>query len=387
LRSTDTLARMGGDEFAVIVTDLVDTTHVGDLTQKLVDCLHQPFALAGQGVAISVSIGISLFPQDGKGIDELLKLADQAMYDAKGKGRNRFCFFTAQLQEKAQQRVRMTHDLRQALAGGEFHLVYQPIIDLVTGGVTKAEALIRWKHPQRGLVSPAEFIPVAESLGMIGDIGEWVFRTAARQAKHWRQNGLPDLQVSVNKSPLQFQGKTGQARDWAEYLESIGLVTDAIVVEITEGLLLDATPQVQNELATMRELGLKVSLDDFGTGYSSLAYLQRFDIDFVKIDQSFMKELAEGSKNLTLCRAIVRMTQELGMKVIAEGVETSLQRELLAQAGCNFGQGYLFSRPVAAPEFEALCIQAQPKPAGFPTALVSAWPHSAPATSHRGGGS
>ena len=364
LRSTDTLARMGGDEFAIILTDLVGTTNIGDLTQKVVDCLHQPFELAGQDVRISASIGISLFPQDGDGIDELLKLADQAMYEAKSKGRDRFSFFTATLQEKAQQRIRMTHDLRRALAGDEFHLVYQPIIDMATGAVTKAEALIRWNHPQRGMVPPSEFIPVAESLGMIGDIGEWVFRTAAQQVRQWRNNGLTHMQISVNKSPLQFHGRQGQARDWGEHLLSIGLPNDAIVVEITEGLLLDASPQVQTELARMRELGLKVSLDDFGTGYSSLSYLQRFDIDYVKIDQSFMKELSEGSKNLTLCKAIVRMTQELGMKVIAEGVETQHQCDLLTQAGCNFGQGYLFSRPVAAPEFEAYCKASAARQAG-----------------------
>ena len=359
LRSTDTLARMGGDEFAIILTDLVGTTNIGDLTQNVVDSLHLPFALAGQEVLISASVGISLFPQDGEGIDELLKLADQAMYEAKNKGRNRFSFFTSALQEKAQQRVRMTHDLRQAMAGNEFYLVYQPIIDLATGRVSKAEALIRWKHPQRGLVPPSEFIPVAESIGLIMDIGNWVFRTAAQQVKIWRQSDWPDLQVSVNKSPMQFQGKLGQAEEWREFLASIDLPSEAITVEITEGLLLDASPQVQFELTKMREIGIKVSLDDFGTGYSSLSYLQRFDIDFVKIDQSFMEELAEGSKNLTLCRAIVRMTHELGMAVIAEGVETELQRDLLTQAGCNFGQGYLFSRPLTAAEFEAFCRAAQ----------------------------
>ncbi len=358
LRATDTLARMGGDEFAIILTDLVGTTNIGDLTQKIVSSLHQPFALAGNTVVISASIGISLFPQDGEGIDDLLKLADQAMYEAKRQGRNGFSFFTAVLQEKAQQRVRMAHDLRRALAAGEFHLVYQPIIDMATGAVTKAEALIRWNHPESGLISPAEFIPVAESIGLIVEIGDWVFRTAAQQVKQWRQNGLPNLQVSVNKSPLQFQNKQGQVYDWGNYLASIGLPPEAIVVEITEGLLLDASPQVQNEFAKMREIGLKVSLDDFGTGYSSLSYLQRFDIDYVKIDQSFMKDLCEGSKNLTLCKAIVRMSHELGMQVIAEGLETELQRNFLAQSGCNFGQGYFYSHPVIATEFEDYCRRA-----------------------------
>jgi diguanylate cyclase (GGDEF)-like protein/PAS domain S-box-containing protein len=358
LRTTDTLARMGGDEFAVILTDLVGTANIGDLTQKIVSSLNKPFFLAGNAVVISASIGISLFPQDGEGIDELLKLADQAMYEAKNRGRNCFSFFTADLQQKAQLRLRMANDLRHALAAGEFHLVYQPIIDMATGSVTKAEALIRWNHPKLGLIPPGEFIPVAESIGLIVAIGDWVFRTAALQAKKWRQNGLPNLQVSVNKSPLQFQHKCGQALDWGEYLASIGLPPEAIVVEITEGLLLDASPQVQSELEKMREIGLKVSLDDFGTGYSSMSYLQRFDIDYVKIDQSFMKDLCAGSKNLTLCKAIVRMSHELGMEVIVEGLETELQRDLLTQTGCNFGQGYFYSRPVIAAEFEDYCQRA-----------------------------
>lgn len=355
LRATDTLARMGGDEFAIILTEQVGTDNIADLTQRILGSLHKPFFLAGNAVVISASIGISLFPQDGEGIDELLKLADQAMYEAKRQGRNGFSFFTANLQEKAQQRLRMANDLRRALAVGEFYVVYQPIIDMANGEVTKAEALIRWNHPQLGLIPPAEFIPVAESIGLIVEIGDWVFRTTAQQVKQWRLNGLPNMQVAVNKSPLQFQCKNGQVRGWGDYLASIDLPPEAIVVEITEGLLLDATPQVQSELALMNEIGLKVSLDDFGTGYSSLSYLQRFDIDFVKIDQSFMTALGEGSKNLTLCKAIVRMSHELGMQVIAEGVETELQRDLLAQAGCNFGQGYLYSRPVVASEFEDYC--------------------------------
>ncbi len=280
LRATDTLARMGGDEFAIILTELVDTDSIADLAQGILSSLHKPFFLMGNAVVVSASIGISLLPQDGEGFDDLLKLADQAMYEAKSQGRNGFSFFTADLQKKAQQRMRMANDLRRALA---------------SGAVTKAEALIRWKHPELGLIPPAEFISVAESIGLIVEIGDWVFRTTAQQVKQWRQNGWPNLQVAVNKSPLQFQNKNGQVRGWGDHLASIGMPPEAMVVEITEGLL----------------------LDDFGTGYSSLSYLQRFDIDYVKIDQSFMTDLGEGSKNLILCKAIVGMSHGLGMRVIA----------------------------------------------------------------------
>lgn len=354
LRSTDTLARMGGDEFAVILTDLLPSADVGDIAQKIVTSFAEAFDLGGHRVFVSASIGVALYPQNGESFDELLKLADQAMYEAKSNGRNGFFFFTSALQERANKRLRMANDLHVALERQQFYLVYQPIVDLKDGSIHKAEALIRWKHPERGLIPPCEFIPLAESIGLISEIGEWVFRSAAQQVQVWQTKLHPDMQIAVNKSPLQFQSKAGQAHEWAAYLRSCNITPDAIVVEITEGLLLDASESVQRQLMTLRSDGMHVSLDDFGTGYSSLSYLHRFDIDFLKIDQSFMQDLHEGSKNLTLCKAIIQMAHELGMQVIAEGIETQHQKDLLLQAGCDFGQGYFFAKPLLPDDFLVL---------------------------------
>ena len=352
LRSSDTLARMGGDEFAIILTEIGQDIRAADVAQKVVSALAEPFVLGEDHVFVSASVGISLYPQDGEQMDELFKKADQAMYDAKARGRNGFSFFTPALQASAQARLKLGNDLRTALAKDEFLLVYQPIVNLATGSVNKAEVLIRWEHPKRGAVSPSEFIPVAESAGLIVDIGEWVFRQAALQVQQWRKTLSPAMQISINKSPVQFQSSVGSPTEWVAHLQSLGLVGDAIVVEITEGLLLDTADRVQSRLLELRDSGMQVSLDDFGTGYSSLSYLTRFDIDFIKIDQSFMRDLGPDTKNLTLCRAIVRMAHELGMRVIAEGIETQGQLDLLRDMGCDFGQGYLFSRPLSSVDFE-----------------------------------
>jgi len=362
LRGSDTLARMGGDEFAIILTELLPDTDVGDIAHKIVCCLAEAFELESQKVFVSASIGIAQYPLNGESFDELLKLADQALYEAKSAGRNGFSFFTSSLQERAHSRLRMANALHTALEQAQFHLVYQPVVHLQSGHIGKAEALIRWEHPVHGSISPADFIPVAESMGLISEIGEWVFRKAALQVKHWREQIDPDMQVCVNKSPLQFRGKLGQAREWVDYLQGCGLAPNAIVVEITEGLLLEASDRVQQQLLALREYGMHISLDDFGTGYSSLSYLHRYDIDFLKIDKSFMRELSAGSKNLTLCKAIIRMAHELGIQVIAEGVETQAQKELLLEAGCDYGQGYLFARPMLPEAF--LDFVRTPSPVG-----------------------
>jgi diguanylate cyclase (GGDEF)-like protein/PAS domain S-box-containing protein len=351
LRITDTLARMGGDEFAIILTDLIPGTDVVDIVHKIVGSMDTAFELAGHTVFVTASIGVTLYPRDAESFDELLKLADQAMYEAKGSGRNGFYFFTHSLQERARKRLHMAEHLHVALREQQFYLLYQPIVDLRTGSIRKAEALIRWKHPERGVIPPGEFIPLAESIGLIEEIGEWVFHTAAQQAADWRKKLDPAFQISVNKSPRQFQSKRHQASEWVDYLGGLGLPADAIVVEITEGLLLDASEWVQQQVRSMRQSGLQLSLDDFGTGYSSLSYLHRYDIDILKIDQSFMRELYPGSKNHTLCKAIIRMAHELGMQVVAEGIENSVQRDLLMQAECDFGQGYLFAKPLLPQDF------------------------------------
>jgi diguanylate cyclase (GGDEF)-like protein/PAS domain S-box-containing protein len=354
VRDADTVARMGGDEFTVILTDISNTDHLEPLLQKILRSMDALFQIGDEQVFVSASIGITLYPLDATEIEELYKNADQALYVAKGDGRNRFSFFTPALQEAAQTRVRLANDLRTALVDNQFLVLYQPIIELATGSIHKAEALIRWQHPKRGLVSPAAFIPIAESSGMIVDIGEWVFQQAAAQVQLWRQRLHPQFQISVNRSPVQFRHSDSGQAPWGMQMHAMGLPGDALVVEITEGLLLDTSEVVSEQLLALGDAGIKVSLDDFGTGYSSLAYLQKFDIDFIKIDQSFVRHLIPESTDLALCKAIIVMAHALGIQVIAEGVETEQQRDLLIAAGCDFAQGYLFARPISASEFETL---------------------------------
>lgn len=352
IRDSDTVARLGGDEFTVILPELDSLPRVEQIAQDIIAVLAEVFELGNERAYVSASIGITFYPDDATDIDDLFKQADQAMYVAKGAGRSRFSYFTPALQEAAQTRVRLTNDLRHALTNSEFRVFYQPIIELQTGRVHKAEALIRWQHPTRGLVSPAIFIPIAESSGLINEIGDWVFRQSAAQVKDWRARHQPDFQISVNKSPVQFRTQDNTLQDWFQHLRDLGLPGRSMVVEITEGLLLDANPEVSQQLMALRQAGIGVSLDDFGTGYSSLSYLQGFDIDFLKIDQAFVRGLAPASKNLALCKAIIVMAHELGMQVIAEGVETPEQARLLTEAGCDHGQGYHFARPMPAEDFE-----------------------------------
>ena len=353
VRASDTVARMGGDEFTVILAELPSSSQLDSILQKMLRALGAVFQLGNEQVFVSASIGITMYPTDATEIEDLLKNADQALYVAKGAGRNRFSFFTPALQEAALTRVRLANDLRTAVQEQQFYVVYQPIVELSTGAIHKAEALIRWQHPTRGLVSPAAFIPIAESSGLIVEIGEWVFQQAAQQVQVWRQTLADDFQVSVNKSPVQFHHSGAKGSSWAEYLRTKGLPGDSVVVEITEGLLLDTSAGVADTLLALRAAGIGVSLDDFGTGYSSLSYLQKFDIDFVKIDQSFVRHLTVNSTDLALCKAIVVMAHALDMRVIAEGVETVQQRDLLAEAGCDFAQGYWYAQPMKAADFEA----------------------------------
>ena len=354
VRDSDTVARMGGDEFTVILTDISIADHLELVLQKILRSMQALFQIGDEQVFVSASVGITMFPMDATEIEDLYKNADQALYVAKGEGRNRFSFFTPALQEAAQTRVRLASDLRAALNDNQFRVLYQPIVELATGSIRKAEALIRWQHPKRGLVSPAAFIPIAESSGLIVEIGDWVFRQAAAQVQKWRSTLHPDFQISVNRSPVQFRHNDSSQASWGMQMHALGLPGDALVVEITEGLLLDTSDGVGNQLLALGEAGVKVSLDDFGTGYSSLAYLQKFDIDFLKIDQSFVRHLIPGSTDLALCKAIIVMAHALGMQVIAEGVETAQQCALLTEAGCDYGQGYLFARPISPGEFEAL---------------------------------
>jgi diguanylate cyclase (GGDEF)-like protein/PAS domain S-box-containing protein len=354
-RASDTVARLGGDEFTVLLTHLPDSKHVEAIAQEILTRLAEPFQLGEELAYVSASIGITLYPNDANNVEQLLKNADQAMYVSKKMGRNRYSYFTSALQEAAQGRLRLINDLRGALDADQFRLHFQPIMELASGRILKAEALLRWEHPVRGMVGPAEFIPLAEETGLITEIGDWVFREAARWVRRWKDLSPPGFQVSVNMSPVQFRTEsTFYQQGWLNYLHRLGLSGSSMVIEITEGLLLNVDSQVAGKLLKFRDAGIQVAIDDFGTGYSSLAYLKKFDIDYLKIDQSFVRNLASDSNDKALCEAIIVMAHKLSLKVIAEGVETEEQRNLLSLAGCDYAQGNLFSKPVPREEFETL---------------------------------
>ncbi len=348
---TDLVARLGGDEFTIILSDPAGSSGIDRLAYQVLNQLSMPFQLGRERAYVSASIGIALYPDDAADLEDLVKYADQAMYAAKRAGRNRYSYFTSALHQASEARMRMITDMHGALADGQFRMYYQPIVELATGHVHKAEALIRWQHPARGLINPVEFIPIAEQTGMILEIGDWVFRQAAQQVRHWRATHDPCFQISVNASPAQFHSEDGQGiQTWVRHLQQLDLPGSGICFEITEGLLLDTMPIVKTRLLEFRDAGIQVALDDFGTGYSSLSYLKKFDIDYIKIDQSFVNNLEVDPDDRVLCEAIIVMAHKLGLKVIAEGVETEGQRKLLAEAGCDYVQGFLFAVPAPADE-------------------------------------
>jgi len=354
VRYTDTVARLGGDEFIVILTDIKKSSHVEITAQKILEELATPFRILEEKVQISGSIGITLFPQDATSPDDLIKNADQAMYSAKEGGRNRYRYFTLPMQQAAENRMRLIDDLRVALKQKQLRVYYQPIVELATGRIVKAEALVRWQHPVRGLVSPAEFVPLAEDAGMIVEIGDWVFRQAAQQVKRVRELHDPRFQMSLNKSPVQFHKDSTLYKTWTDYLQELGLSGDSIAIEIAESLLTDADSLIQEKLSAFHNAGIQLSLDDFGTGSSSIANLKKFHIDYLKIDQCFVHMGATDSDELALCKAIIVMAHMLGIKVTAEGVETVEQKDWLKTAGCDNAQGFLFSEPVSSRAFEKL---------------------------------
>lgn len=354
VRESDTVARLGGDEFMIILAQLPDTGQVELITRHLLTRLAEAFDLGSEAVFLSASIGITFYPADATDVEQLVRNADQAMYVAKNQGRNRFSYFTYALQEAAQTRLKVINDMRAALtAGDQFRVYFQPIVELSSQQIYKAEALIRWQHPVMGMISPADFIPLAEETGLIIEIGDWVFREAARWAMRWDKMTPSGVQISVNMSPLQFRADNN-TEVLVDYLHALGLTGQSIAIEITEGLLLNAESNITNKLLKFRDAGMQVAIDDFGTGYSSLSYLKKFDIDYLKIDQSFVRNIATDPDDMALSEAIIVMAHKLGLKVIAEGVETEQQRALLVAAGCDYAQGYLFSRPVPPQEFTAL---------------------------------
>ncbi len=353
VRAADTVARLGGDEFTVILINLESRAHVEDIAQKILDEVARPFEVSSASVHISGSIGITLFPDDGSDQEHLLQNADQAMYVAKNAGRNQFHFFTRSMQEQAWNRITMMGDLRNALRGGEMRLHFQPVVDLASGLIVKGEALLRWQHPRKGLLLPSEFITLAEESGLIHDIGQWAFMQSLAWSKRWNEQSDEPFQISVNASPIQLMQRK-RAMNWGRHLSELGMASSSISVEITEGVLFKTSTVTEQQLLEMRDAGIQVAIDDFGTGYSSMAYLKKFDVDYLKIDQSFVSGSAPDHSSRTIAETIIVMAHKLGLKVIAEGVETAEQRDWLRQVGCDFGQGFLFARPLPPEEFERL---------------------------------
>ena len=349
-RGTDTVARIGGDEFVVVLTDLNQAEDAGHVAQKALEALSQTFKIDSHELHITPSIGICIYPHDGEDIETLMRNADTAMYHAKEKGRNNYQFFTQQMNVAAHQRLLLENDLRRALEREEFILYYQPQLDLGTGDIVGFEALIRWPHPQRGMVAPSEFIPVAEETGLINPIGEWVLREACSQASSWQGAGYPRLQASVNCSAQQFRLE-GIVDTVARTLQQTGLPASCLELELTESVIIEHTEQVIVRFEALDGMGVQLSIDDFGTGYSSLSYLKRFPIHELKIDQSFVRDISTDPDDAAIVSAIIAIAHSLGLEVVAEGVETAEQLAFLKSLGCDRAQGYYFSRPLPAEAF------------------------------------
>ncbi|KRH78813.1 cyclic di-GMP phosphodiesterase Gmr [Ferrovum sp. JA12] len=353
IRDSDTFARLGGDEFTIILPGNDSLININRVVENILKEINKPFDLNDGHVGyISCSIGITQYPNDAKTVDDLLKNADQAMYAVKATGRNGFSFFTKEMQQAVQNKIRITNELREAIGQKQLEIYYQPIIDLATNQLVKAEALIRWNHPKKGLISPAMFIPIAEESGLIIEIGGWVFIEAIKMAQRIQQTSNKLIPISVNKSAIQFNRPID--RNWLEFLDSSGLPRGAIIVEITESSLITDSENVKNQLMLFKELGIEVSIDDFGTGFSALSYLNKFDIDYIKIDQSFIRNINENQSNRALTEAIITMAHKIGIKTIAEGVETEEQHHLLKSFDCDYAQGFLYSKAVTANQFEPL---------------------------------
>ena len=353
LREGDTVARLSGDEFTVIVPGVETPADVESVANKILAAFEHPFVLDEQEAFVGASIGISVGPDDSEDPETLLRNADAAMYAAKVKGRNTYCHFTRELNERAMERVRMEANLRRGLERDEFDLNFQPLVDVASGRIVGAEALLRWNNPELGVVSPDRFVPLAEDTGLIVPLGEWVLDSACRQVAEWHAEGLCALRLTVNVSARQFRGRTFVGAV-ARALDQHRIAPDSLELEITEGLLMDDLPESNDTLRDLDKCGVRLAVDDFGTGYSSLSYLKRFPFDTLKIDKSFIRDLATESEDIALVEAIIAMAGRLNLQVVAEGVESEEQLAFLRERGCQLAQGYLFSKPVRAEEFRSL---------------------------------
>jgi len=352
VRETDTVARLGGDEFVIILTDLPETGDVDIVAEKILAALARPFEINGHDVFVTASIGISLYPRDGDHGEILLRYADIAMYRVKEHGRNSVRQFIPEMGVTAISRLNMEGALRRALERHELTLHYQPKIELATGTIVGAEALVRWHHPQIGLIHPIEFIPLAEETGLILPLGEWVLAEACRQQVSWKKSGMADLKIAINMSPRQFRQEDLSDRVAAIFAET-GADPSHVTLELTESMVMQDVNSTLVALRALKKLGVSISLDDFGTGYSSLSYLRRFPIDELKIDKSFINDIHENPDDAAIASAIIAMALSLSLSVVAEGVEKKEQAELLRKMGCSQVQGYYFGRPMDAAGFAA----------------------------------
>ncbi|MEO8342559.1 MAG: EAL domain-containing protein [Gallionella sp.] len=353
LRSSDTVSRQGGDEFIIMLPNLDKPSDIVQVIDKLIESIARPYSLANHTLHMTTSVGVSVYPQDGIDRDTLIKNADTAMYQSKEAGRNDYRFFTPEMNQAIAKRVGLENKLRDALEKGEFLLHYQPKVDLRSGEIIAVEALVRWLHPEDGLISPADFIPIAEDTGMIVPLGAWVLNEACRQNQEWRVAGLRAIVMAVNLSPVQFQERILIDVVQAALARS-GMSARALELEITESAIMKNAEQAIAILDKLSKQGIKVSIDDFGTGYSSLSHLKKFSIDEIKIDQSFVRDLSVDKDDAAIISAIISMSKSLGLTVIAEGVETIEQLRFLKNLDCDMMQGYYFSKPLPADEFRKL---------------------------------
>ena len=347
LRENDTIARQGGDEFVVLVEDIHDPNQVTGVAQKILETVAEPHILGGQEFRITASIGISVYPDEGADLQTLLKNADIAMYRAKEQGKNNFQFYSAEMNQHTFARLALETSLRRAIEREEFLLHYQPKTDLRSGRITGVEALVRWRHPELGMVSPTQFIPLAEETGLIGPIGDWVLRTACAEAQRWNMQIAPGISVAVNLSARQF-AREDLAQSITSVLSECGLEPRFLEIEITESTVMHDAKRAAHVLQQLKDMGIRVAIDDFGTGYSSLGYLKSFPIDSVKIDRSFILDIPHDHDDVAITRAVIAMAHSLRLKVIAEGVETAEQYNFLRDHDCDEMQGYFFSEPVDA---------------------------------------
>ena len=344
MRDADTVARLGGDEFLVLASDVTGEVHVEKIAERVLETVAEPQELNGRKVVAHCSIGIALYPDNGEDVETLVANADNAMYQAKTKQQGAATFFTEEMNTRLRKRVQMEQDLHVAIELGQLTLNFQPIVDTADRRHRGAEVLLRWNHPERGTVSPAEFIPLAEADGQIVRIGDWVLEQACRCWSEWRSSGIDSGFLAINISRIQFRRRFSSRL--AELMSIYGVPPHALELEITEGVLLDDHSQVAEELSSLRATGVKLSLDDFGTGYSSLSYLKRFRFDVLKIDRSFVAGLPDNPDDVSLVKAILAMAKGLDLKVVAEGVETQEQLSFITAQGCDFAQGYFFAKPV-----------------------------------------